>query len=1293
MAEMSVRMTLTLADVASPGLRAFMALIDQLGPKVTGLSNRLNTLEGSLGRVGSRANTTARDFGNLDGATARADASIGRFSGQVQASEPILRSFGLHLRQMQIVLSGFTNAMNGLATSLASATTQINAATQGLAGANNQIGTMTSRVHSLTHSLQGLAEAWAAAKIFQAGKASVNEASEFQQLEARIKALNLPAAETNQIMGAARRDSQQLQFVSINQALEARIGAIAGLGHNDPRMIDKTLPEALRVAAILRMRGDKSEIHDLVRNLYGMTEARGQTSDPFGMIQTFNLMQQNATATGMKLTTKDVEAVFRQLKYGGGFSVSDEGMLNILAFANQLKASGHGGGGSGGQGVTQAGTAATQVIKWATGGITNKETARLLTAMGIMDPRMIRDDSDTTQVNIAAGALKGSNQAIRDPIGWIMTMAPIFLAFVRNNPKLFYPEGKDPQDKDATHEALIRLMVMLTGGQGGVNVGNMLAVGVLPQSAARIQEETKLALGSKDIAGAFTDVDATYKMTLQRFEASVKTLEQALGEKLLPLLTGIVDKLAEFVRYLNEIAEANPTATTITVIAVAIGGVALALSGLNRLFGIFAAFSALWARLNTAVTLFGGAVTGAAAAPGVLATAITRAVAVISAVVGRLVPFAVAFLVGWDVGTIISRLEVGGSTVHEWAVQFMNRIVTAFANGWARVRAFLFLITNAERDKEIAENNAKAGIVADTQVHTSGVPVKGSITRSGPLRVGELQDIINAEKSLRGQMLGDKKFEDYSEAERSAIVQVKAASMRGRGLSVSVDAKDVNKETPEERVRREMEEKSKGIETGPYDPFDKGNKRVYNAPAGQARQDYREAMNQMQNTRRTLDAEYAATKISVDQYFDRRMFNVISGYGAAIEDLEAQLAALKSPPKGKAVDQAAVDRVEADLNMRKSDRERELVEVDAAKERESLELKTRGEAIDRRREAIGGRRHEAELMRLRDLTQKERQYFEVNGDMARVKAIDESAAMAEAGIKFDQHYTKLKAQLDERKNAEQEIAGQVKAGTMTQLEAETAIYESRRQSGFQIQEIIGLLKELAEASGDEKLKDRVNDLATQSRTAIRSLSPEVLQVKNVLQNGLEEFFNGFANRTKGIKALFWDLINNITKGLTQLASKDLSEKIGNAIFGGRTGSVSGAGGILSWLFGANRGGGAGTAGQMFWDEGGNMVSEGGGGGIGSFFGGIGKFFSNLFSFETGIDRVPGEMIAKLHPNEAVLNRREAAEWRMSKLAGAGGGDYMQNQFDFHFAAPTSRETQDQLASRVIDAMSHARRNK
>lgn len=95
-------------------------------------------------------------------------------------------------------------------------------------------------------------------------------------------------------------------------------------------------------------------ISDVIKNFFGVVEARQQTLDPDAMLKTFKTLWQIENVTGGKVTVKDFETILRNLGPGAPL-MSDEGLLNLVAFAEQIKVAGHGGGGGAGAGISTVG--------------------------------------------------------------------------------------------------------------------------------------------------------------------------------------------------------------------------------------------------------------------------------------------------------------------------------------------------------------------------------------------------------------------------------------------------------------------------------------------------------------------------------------------------------------------------------------------------------------------------------------------------------------------------------------------------------------------------------------------------------------------------------------------------------------------------------------------------------------------------------------------------------------------------------------------------------------------------
>lgn len=1231
---MSVKMTLTFNDLGSPGLKALQALIDGLGPKVTGLSQRFNTLERSIEKVGTTAQNTTTKLGAYDAAIAKTTATTNTATTATTGMDAAVAALMSAIRGMTGVVNGLVTAYGHLNTAANGVAAGMNAATGGMAGANAQLAQMQGRVHGITHALEGMAQVWAAQKIFKAGGAAATEASEMELVQARLKALNLTQAENNEILQKSAAISKEMKFISTREAMEARIGAITGIGRNtseltDPKInniIEKTLPVAIKTARILSARGDKSEIHDIIRNLYGIVEARGQTSHPELMNQTFDLMQRALASTGGKVTIRDMESVFRNMKYGSRALIDDEGVMNVVAYVNQLKASGTGGGGSGGQGVTQAGTIITMMTKIAEAGVKNKETANMLRAMGLYEGRAL-GDSSTTSDNMTGG-LKNSAELLRDPTGWVMKyFAPAAVKFARDNPEQ-YAKGRDINDPRVMDEAIAGIAIRLFASMGGQNVGQGFAVASLAGPASQIQSEVKMTKNAKDINASFKDLEETFNQNVKNFEGALKNLELALGQHLLPALTRFLELGARFVTWLNDVASANPASTQLTVIALGLGAIALVLSGLNKMFGIFTVMRGFFTGLAGVTVGASAAVNGWAAAWAGASTSIGGVLAVMGLAIKRAIPLFGAFLVGWDLGLLVGNWEVAGRSMNDWMQKFIGWMDRSII----KIRTFFGLISDEQRRALIAQGRLQGP--GDDRDNGNRDPSKGPVQNTG-----------------------------------------------FRSIAKPAPGSPNYSKTPEELLREKNEEDAKKLKNMKYTPLDRdAEKTFYNPEASKEKQAARLAAAEEYQMLRVLDAKYRANQISVASYYDTKRSTIVKNQREIEDALVRELAALEKPMKGKR-DEAAILRVKTDLKIHEG-KTAELLDVNEASRLKDLaDLKKKADTSERQIDAGRGQRHLAEIKRIDDELNEKKKIFVLNGMMAEAAAIEATRPQRHAAAEYDELYTDLAKKIDVLKLKEQELTDEVKAGTKTQMEAEMGVWQIRQEIGRQIDAIIEKLRALAAESGNERLLKQAGELARTAKANLTTLSPQMLQVKGVVQGAFEGMFKSIGEGAKSAKTIIKDFILSIERSMMDIISKNLAEKLANSLFGtggGGGGGGDGGGGLLGSFFNAGIFGG-----NSIMDLGRMAMSPG--------YGDIAGLAAGVPMFASGIDRVPSDMLAGIHKDEAVLNSRDAAAYRAGTLGGQGGGS-MAVSNTFVLSNPTDTRTQSQIATLAAQSLKNARRN-
>lgn len=177
-----------------------------------------------------------------------------------------------------------------------------------------------------------------------------------QKIESQVDTWNLSKKDRYQFDLIADKILQKNSLLSRAEATDATLAGMTSMGHFDPEALKKVLPIAVQYAQGSKMLGYTTDsISDVIKNFFGVVEARQQTLNPDAMLKTFKTLWQIENVTGGKVTVKDFETILRNLGPGAPL-MSDEGLLNLVAFAEQIKVAGHGGGGGGaGAGISTVG--------------------------------------------------------------------------------------------------------------------------------------------------------------------------------------------------------------------------------------------------------------------------------------------------------------------------------------------------------------------------------------------------------------------------------------------------------------------------------------------------------------------------------------------------------------------------------------------------------------------------------------------------------------------------------------------------------------------------------------------------------------------------------------------------------------------------------------------------------------------------------------------------------------------------------------------------------------------------
>jgi hypothetical protein len=655
MADLSVKMSLTLADAASGPLRAFTQLIEQLKATATGVAKQLDGITAAIGSINRVAGSSS--VNTFVAGIARLGTTATETRGGTAGLESAISALGA-------TLSGLTSQLTATAAGLGAVGIEARAAGAGVAsGAAQMEGGLVaanSQASTLGTTLKGLGQLYAAMKIEQGLKASAKDAIEYQNTQTRLLNMNVSASDRQALTSAAAATSRAIPQFSQNQTLEMGIDLRNATGSVE-HALEMLTPFAI-AAYDMKMAtpaGQTFNDRDMLLIAKAL-EQRNATMDPAKMQSELDMITKIYAATQGRV---DAQQILGNLQYSkGGLGQSmDIGFLPIFAaMIEQIKA----GGGNGGQ----IGTALTSLQQSIINGTGNSQAQKERARLGLVDPdKLVWNKQGNIDQQKSDLRMAGAEEFQRNPYEWVQNyLKP---AMIR--------AGIDLTNDAAVNQTLNKLFP----NRNAANIASTMV-----NRGALLEKDAANITMTADGGAQYANNVKTAQANLDAFKAQLANLGIVLGTTLLPAITVVAQAFTAMFEGLAAFFTEFPATATFMTYAAAIGSVVLAINGFKNVFGILGTLASLVAGAGGAATATAGAT---AAAGGVIIGAWGSVMGVLgtlmSFILTRAIPLVGVFLLAWDMGSLLASLKVGGQEISTWVADLIEWVVNAFKNGWALI--------------------------------------------------------------------------------------------------------------------------------------------------------------------------------------------------------------------------------------------------------------------------------------------------------------------------------------------------------------------------------------------------------------------------------------------------------------------------------------------------------------------------------------------------------------------------------------------------------------------------------
>lgn len=470
---------------------------------------------------------------------------------------------------------------------------------------------------------KGMGQLWGASKIERGVGAAVDKSATMQDVQLRVKAWGIKGAELEEFNKKAFDLARQESYLSNLDAIQGRLTAIASIGYNKVGVVDATVGESLRTVTALKTLGyETGNTKDIQRNLYGIAETRQVMNDPRAINRTFDTAFRLANVSEGKITLADIETVLRNLGPGAN-QISDRGLMNITALAEQAKvAGGHGAGGAG-AGVSSVGTMIKMAQLYAMGKpISNTLLEQLagagLTSGDIESMEALRGGRAEHTAMLRAmksGGLKNQMEIMEDPVTAMWKMRDPIMKYIsgsaKNRALYFGDANADTQDEKMQLNALQKFWSR--SGLSNKAISQMVTAQD-PRFHHRTEKVTESALAG-DNAKQVIDMaeqDKNWNLSVQKMKKGAEDLAGAF-EPLIKSFSFIPEAIGDILSAAGKFAKDNPMIASLGLITAGVVGMNLAIKGVINTFGM----------VGTAASIFKTLASGATAAQTSTAAATT----------------------------------------------------------------------------------------------------------------------------------------------------------------------------------------------------------------------------------------------------------------------------------------------------------------------------------------------------------------------------------------------------------------------------------------------------------------------------------------------------------------------------------------------------------------------------------------------------------------------------------------------------------------------------------------------